>query len=161
MMTLRRITLVGAAAACAGCAADRSTIPFSGLDVTPPSPAVTAVNHAVADGTGRLALQVVASLRNPGGVHLKVDVGPQCPLRVRMFPDSIPWGAGPADGCPASSATFDLAPGDSTTLEHTISADSLATMPAGTYGISVAVTTGAIITVVFGGTVRLPLTASH
>ena len=138
----------------AACSDATSTTSGDGLDHRAP-PSVD-LRASAADSGGVLRITVVAS--NPSRVHLQMISSPQCPFTVRIFPDStgaLVGGTGP--GCPSSTGTTDLAPGDTVYLSRIFAANDLAQYAPGEYGINVTVGTTTDTTTVWGGAVTLPL----
>jgi hypothetical protein len=121
---------------------------------------ITGANRVVTTG-GVSELEILASVRNSTSIRIQVVVGAQCPLFVRLFPDSSgePAGSlGPSMACAPGGSSLDLAPGDTTVLTRRVSADSLAALAPGTYGVNVAVTTSTGLLGAWAGAVHLPLT---
>ncbi|MEP6495989.1 MAG: hypothetical protein ABJF01_25135 [bacterium] len=156
-----RKTLQVALSACAiGCSGD---IVDSIDHRAPPMPSIIATTRVVS-GNGASSLEVSAVVSNGTGTPLQIASGPQCPLFVRIFPDSTGESAStttPAMACSAVGALVDLAPGGSLLMTRTISADSLASYSPGTYGVNVAVTMKTSVVGVWAGAVRLPLGESR
>lgn len=129
----------------------------------PPTLRITGTNRVVSVA-GVPQLEVSASLRNPTTIHIKVAVGEQCPLFVRLYQDTTGEPAGslnPSMACPPSAPTRDLAPGDTAVLIRVLRGDSLASLAPGTYGINIAVTTSTALMGTWGGFVQLPLALVH
>ena len=125
----------------------------------PPTLQVTGANRVVSAASVP-ELEVSALLRNATRVPIQVAVGAQCPLFVRLFPDSTGTPKGsldPSMACAAGAATRALAPGDTAILSRIISSDSLAALAPGVYGINIAVTTSTALLGAWAGSVRLPL----
>ena len=154
-----RNVLLLTALAIAGCS---SKAPTENLRLAPPTLLVNATTKIVTAASGVPALQIAVSLRNQTSVHLGATINSSCPFAVRFFPDSS--GAYAYIGvvaCPAGGSTLDVAPGDSVVLTRLFSADSLATLASGTYGINVLVGTNTGSIGVWGGAIQLPLMSSR
>ncbi len=61
--------------------------------LAPPTLRITGANRVVTT-EGLSELEISASLRNPTSIRIQVAVGAQCPLFVRLFPDSTGEPAG-------------------------------------------------------------------
>jgi len=128
--------------------------------LAPPTLSVSAATRAVSVPNGSPNLEVSASLRNATRLRIRVAVGTQCPLFVRIFPDPTGEYAGSVDGsmaCPPGASTLELAPGDTAVVTRVLGADTLASFAPGTYGVNVAVTTSTGLLGVWAGAVQLPL----
>lgn len=126
----------------------------------PPTLSVSATTHVLSVAAGALDLEVVASLRNATTSRIRVAVGSQCPLFVRLFPNptgeyAVSLNASMA--CPPGASTLELAPDDTTVLTRVLGADTLASFAPGTYGVNVAVTTSTALLGAWAGAVQLPL----
>jgi hypothetical protein len=153
-------TLV-AVAALTACASKEPTRVETSTRLGPPALAIVATSRVVSSAGGAPALEVTAKGWNPTTSHILLAVAPECPLVVWVFPD--PTGAAmgsvdPSKGCASVGTTRDVAPGDTVVVTRTVGADAFASLPAGTYGVNVALTTSTAITGVWGGAVQLPLT---
>ena len=133
------------------------------LTTAPEQPEVHASSSVVATANGS-ALQVRATVRNTTSKRIEVAIAPQCPLALRLLPDSAgthPTETAATDACPLTGTLLSIAPGDSATLVRTVPADdSLLARSAGDYSLSVSVTTRHWLTGTFGGVVHLPLPAT-
>lgn len=132
----------------------------SGLRLPPPTLFVSATTRVLPVVGGAADLQVAAVLRNATMSHIQVAVGPQCPLFVRLFPDSTGEYSGSLDqsmACLPGGPTLDLAPGDTTVLTRVLRAGTLASFAQGKYGVNVAVTSSTALIGVWAGAIQLPL----
>jgi len=127
---------------------------------TPPlAPDVIASSHPVSTTAG-LALHIEAVVRNSTPQTLEVAASSQCPLALALLPDpngDYPTSLVASQACPFGESVA-LAPGDSTVLTRTVPADSLTSQGAGTYSLTVIITTRRLLIGVWGGQVQLPLT---
>jgi hypothetical protein len=129
----------------------------------PPTLSVSATTHVLSVASGAPDLEVSALLRNATLSRIRVAVGVQCPLFVRVFPDPTGEYAGSLDAsmaCPPGASTLELAPGETTVLTRVLAAATLASFAPGTYGVNVAVTTSTGLIGVWAGAVQLPLARS-
>ena len=131
--------------------------------LSPPTLSISATTQVLSVAGGAPDLEVSASLRNAAQSRIRVAVGAQCPLFVRVFPDPRGEYAGSLDAstaCPPGASTLELAPGETTVLTRVLDADTLASFAPGTYGVNVAVTTSPGLIGVWAGPVQLPLASS-
>ena len=156
---MRWLVAVGLSA----CADQGPRLEDSRLRLAPASLWITAKSRVLASGAEEPELEVSASLQNFTDTHIRVAVGPQCPMFVRVFPN--PTGerivsTSASMACPAGGPTVDVAPGTTIVLTRTLSADTLASFAPGTYGVNVAVTTSTSLIGTWAGTVELPLSGA-
>jgi hypothetical protein len=142
-----------------GCQADGPT----GFGIGPAMPTVSAATRIVS-GTS-LSLEVSAIVRNPTRSHILVVNGPDCPLFVRIFPDSSAEeqvASSPTVSCAISRTPplVDLSPGGSMQIRRVIPGDSLAAFSSGTYGVYVAVEIVNAFVGAWAGAIQLPLASS-
>jgi len=133
------------------------------LRLAPPTLSITATTRVVSAGGGS-NLEVSASLRNATASRIRVAVGAQCPLFVRLFLDPTGEPAGSLDSsmaCVLGASTIELAPGDTAALTRVLSADTFVSFAPGTYGVNVAVTTSSGLLGVWAGAVQLPLAGAR
>jgi len=152
---MRYSVMVLAPLAVAACSNEPSNV----HTVAPPTLQVAGASQVVSSASGPV-LQVSASLRNATRTHIQLAIGAQCPLFVRLVPDSSGAPMGSLDqsmACPSGSPTRDLAPGDTATLIRVLSGDSLTGIAPGRYGLNIAVTTSTALIGAWAGTVTLPL----
>lgn len=108
-------------------------------------------------------LEVSASLRNETTTQIRVAVGSECPLYVRIFPDPTGEAADSLSSswaCALDGRTIALVPGDTAVLTRVLGADTLASFAPGRYGVDVAVTTSTGLIGKRAGTIQLPLPSS-
>jgi hypothetical protein len=125
---------------------------------------VSAVTRVMVSAIAPPELEVSASLLNGMPSLVRVAVGEQCPLFVRIFPDPTGEYMGALNAsmaCAPGGPALDLAPGDSAVLTRVLGADTLASFAPGRYGVNVAVTTDTYLIGVWAGTVQLPLALSR
>lgn len=161
-MRLQQVSFLAAAPAvmALGVMACDSTSAMQEDRLPPPTPSVSASTLVLRPAGRTPALQVSARVWNETSEAMRVAVGPECPLFVRVFPDTTEEYQGSVDGsmaCAPGTLTLLLAPGDTTVLTRVLTAAELAPHPPGTYGINVVVTTTAAIIGMWGGTIDLPL----
>ncbi|HYT69939.1 MAG TPA: hypothetical protein VEK78_01075, partial [Gemmatimonadales bacterium] len=87
-------------------------------------------------------------------MRIRIALGTQCPLFVRIFPDPTGEYAASVNGsmaCPPGASPLELAPGDTAVLTRVLGADTLASFAPGTYGVNVAVTTSTGLLGVWAG----------
>jgi len=128
--------------------------------LAPPTLSVSAATRVVSVASGAPNLEVSASLRNATLLRIRIALGTQCPLFVRIFPDPTGEYAASVNGsmaCPPGASPLELAPGDTAVLTRVLGADTLASFAPGTYGVNVAVTTSTGLLGVWAGAVQLPL----
>ena len=126
----------------------------------PPSLEFRATSRQILNADNTVDLEVSAAVWNPTSVHIQVAAGAQCPLGVRLFPDSTGIVMGHLSAsmaCPAGRPNVDLAPSDTITLTHVVRADSLVLLSSGTYGVNVIITSSNAIMGGWAGAVHLPL----
>lgn len=155
--SMRLFVMVLAPCVLAACSNEPSNL--HRLTLAPPTLQVSGASQVVSSASGP-ALQVSAALRNATHTHIQLAIGAQCPLFVRLFPDSsgAPMDSlDPSMACPPGSPTRDLAPGDTAILIRVLSGDSLTTVAPGLYGVNIAVTTSTAVLGTWAGAVRLPL----
>ena len=137
--------------------------PTGFLRTAPPTLSVNATTQILATSGSTPVLEVSAVLRNGTTERIRVAVGLQCPLYVRLFADPTGEYQDALDAsmaCPADASALELAPGDTTVLTRVLRSDTLASYASGTYGVNIAVTTGTAVIGAWAGAVHLPLQAA-
>jgi hypothetical protein len=155
-MPSHHILLTATLLACTACGADQMVR----MTPAPPSPILVGTVRVVPDGNGQLGVEVAAHVSNSTNVHFHLGTASNCPLYVRIFPDSTgePIGVGGfPDPCPSSLLTIDLAPGDSIVLTQFTPASVFTSLPPMLYGFNVGVAFDQRSITGWAGSVRVPL----
>lgn len=159
-MRSRRWTFAAGMCAALACAKDAPT----GVAVVPPTvPEYSVYPHTVLIG-GTPFLQVDMTLTNRTSTRFYYASGGDCPLTVRLVPDSASGKLGAVDGsmaCTAPTGLSELSPGQTRTYSTLVAGDSLTTTARpGVYAVIAALTMRDSVTGGEVATITLPLIAA-